>query len=120
VSKSDNLASHLERNNPLWDRPEDIRLFTNEATEAANKLIEAIADVGLELVLPSGIPMHEHSITKRWSRLNQVFLSAHSISSLISCDTLPGERGINTDRLPVLMELNLVVTTLKAEPALNF
>ena len=83
-------------------------------------LIEAVVNVGLELVLPSGIPMHKHSITKCWSRLDQVFLSAYSNVSLISCDTLPGERGINTDHLPVLMELDLVVITIEAEPILNF
>ncbi len=33
---------------------------------------------------------------------------------------LPEERGINTDHLPVLMELDLAVTTIKAKPILNF
>ena len=74
----------------------------------------------MELVLPGGVPTHEHNVTKRWSRLDQVFLSAHSNESLISCDTLPGERGINTDHLPILTELELAVTTTKAEPILNF
>jgi hypothetical protein len=75
----------FNRHHPLWDNPEDTRLFTNEATEAARKLIEAVADAGLELTLPSGTPTHIHNITKCWSRLDQVFLSEHSSKMLISC-----------------------------------
>jgi len=110
----------FNRHHPLWDRPEDTRLFTNEATEAAKKLIKAVADTGLELMLLSWIPTHKHSVTKHWSRLDQVFLSAHSNRSLISCNTLLGERGTNRDHLPVLMELDLAVTTIEAKPILNF
>jgi|SRR5712671_1596435 len=97
-----------------------MRLFMSEATKAAGKLIEAVADVGLELALLSGTPMHEHSITKQWSRLDQVFLSDISSGMLIYCDTLPGERGINMDHLPILTELNLEVDTSEAEHIPNF
>ena len=54
----------FNRHHPYWDDPHDIRLFTNEATEAAEKLIEAVADAGLDLALPSGIPTHRHNVTK--------------------------------------------------------
>ena len=106
---------NFNRHHPYWDNPEDSRLFIKEATKAAEKLIEAIADAGLELALPSGTPTHEHSASKQWSRLNQVFLSVHSNAMLISCDTVPEKRGINTDHLPVLMELSLEVNTIEAE-----
>ena len=55
----------FNRHHPYWDNPEDSRLFTNKATKAAEKLIEAVADAGLELALLSRIPTHEHSATKR-------------------------------------------------------
>jgi len=110
----------FNRHHPCWDNPEDTRLFTNEATEAAERLIEAVADVGLELALPSGRPTHEHNVTKRWSRLDQVFLSDHSTNLLISCDTKPEERGINTDHLPILTELDLELGTIEAVAMLNF
>ena len=92
----------------------------SKATEAAGKLIEAVADVGLELALLSGTPTHKHSVTKWWSRLDQVFLSDISSRMLIFCNTLPGERGINTDHLPILTELNLEVDTTKPEHIPNF
>ena len=77
----------FNRHHPYWDDPRDDRLFTNEATEAAEKLIEAITDAGLDLALPSGIPTHRHNISKLWSRLDQVFISDHSDNILVSCDT---------------------------------
>ena len=86
----------------------------------AEKLIDAVTDVGLDLALPSRLPTHKHSITKWWTRLDQVFLSTHSVKTLIFCDTLPEERGVNTDHLPVLTELRLEVTITIAEPILNF
>src|SRR6266851_3643838 len=52
------------RHHLLWDSPEDMRLFTNEATKATEKPIDAVADAGLDLALPSSLPMHEHNITK--------------------------------------------------------
>ena len=60
----------FNRHHPLWDSPKDTQLFISDATNAAEKLIEAISDTGLELVLPSGILMHEHNVTKCWSRLD--------------------------------------------------
>jgi hypothetical protein len=54
----------FNRHHPLWNSPKDMQLFTNEAMDTAEKLIEAIMDTGLELALPSGIPMHEHNFTK--------------------------------------------------------
>jgi len=71
-------------------------------------------------VLPSGIPTHEHSTTKKWSRLDQEFLSDCSDVTLIACDMLPEERGINMDHLPILTELDLTIATIVAEPVLNF
>ena len=57
--------------------------------------------------MPSGTPTHKHNVMKLWSRLDQVFLSDHSENLLISCNMQPDQRGINTDHLPILTELNL-------------
>ena len=57
----------FNRHHPYWDDPNDTRLFTNDGMEAAERLIEAVADAGLELALPSGIPTHKHNVTKLWS-----------------------------------------------------
>ena len=55
----------FNRHHPHWDDPSDVRLFTSEAINAAEVLIEAVADAGLELALPSRIPTHVHNVTKQ-------------------------------------------------------
>jgi hypothetical protein len=110
----------FNRHHPYWDDPRDTRLFTADATEVAEILIEAIAGIGLDLALPSGILTHKHNVTKLWSRLDQVFISVHSENMLITCNTLPDQRGINTDHLPILTELNLRANVVEEGKIPNF
>jgi len=110
----------FNRHHPYWDNPRDTWLFTNEAIKAAELLIEAVAEAGLEMALPGKILTHCHNVTKRWSRLDQVFLSKHSDNLLITCDTYTDQRGVSTDHLPIVMELNLAVNMFMESPHLNF
>ena len=110
----------FNRHHPYWDDPNDTRLFTTEATNAAEKLIEAVADAGLELALPSGIPTHKHNVTKKWSRVDQVFVSDHSENAIITCDTQIDQWGINTDHLPILTIMNLSAEIKEASEIPNF
>jgi len=86
----------------------------------AEKLIEAVADAGLDLALPSRTPTHRHNVTKLWSRLDQVFLSNHSKNILISCKTQPDQWGINTDHLPIQTVLDLKAEQLDSAEIPNF
>ena len=110
----------FNRHHPLWDDPNDDWLFTPEAMDAMEVLIEAIADIGLELALPSGTPTHQHNVTKSWSRLDQVFLSDHADHMMISCDTQMDLRGILTDHLPIVTILNLLIEPAAEAPYPNF
>jgi len=110
----------FNRHHPYWDDPNDLRLFTDVAITAAESLIEAVANAGLDLVLPRGTPTHCHSVTKLWSRLDHVFISEGSVDAVIACDTLIDHRGINTDHVPVLTELNLGLVTNETKPIPNF
>ena len=110
----------FNRHHPYWDDPSDTRLFTNEAINNAEILIEALAEAGLDTALPNGTPTHLHNVTKKWSRLDQVFLTEHSKNLLTTCSTQPERRGINTDHLPIRTELNLKVSLDEITPAPNF
>ena len=110
----------FNRHHPLWDAPNDDRLFMTEAIHAAEELIEAIADIGLELALPSGTPMHQHNVTKNWSRLDQVFLSDQTEHMLISCDTRTDLQGVLTDHLPIVTILDLQMEPVADTPFTNF
>jgi len=110
----------FNRHHPYWDNPNDNRLFTRDAIGAAETLIEAVAEAGLELALLAGLPTHIHNVTKRWTRLDQVFISEHSLDLISSCNIWADLRGINTDHLPILTELDLTIGINKMVPHLNF
>src|SRR6202789_2364967 len=110
----------FNRHHPHWDNHDDTRLFTKEAIKAAEILIEATAEAGLEIALPSGIPTHIHNVTKKWTRLDQVFISDHSLELIKVCDVIASKRGINTDHLPILTSLNLATTISEASVTHNF
>jgi hypothetical protein len=110
----------FNRHHPHWDNHNDTRLFTRDNTRAAEVLIEATAEAGLELALPSGIPTHIHNVTKLWTRLDQVFISDHSTDLITMCDTTTKERGMNTDHLPILTKLNLATPIAEEKATHNF
>ena len=110
----------FNRHHPFWDNNEDSRLFTREATKAADILIEATIKVGLGMVLPGGIPMHIHNVSKKWTRLDNVFMLDHSTDLITICDTVTSKRGINTDHLPILTKLNLTAALMEESNTHNF
>jgi endonuclease/exonuclease/phosphatase family metal-dependent hydrolase len=54
----------FNRHHPLWDRDEDTHLFTSGALNAADHLIRLLADHGMEMVLPKGVPTLQHLRSK--------------------------------------------------------
>src|SRR5579863_7375642 len=110
----------FNRHHPVWDDPNDTHLFTDKALLAAEKLIEAVTDAGLDLVLLAGIPTHIHNVMKCWTRLDQVFLSDHSLDALVVCDTQPNFRGVKIDHLPIVTELDLSVLRTRTSTLQNF
>jgi exonuclease III len=103
-----------------WDDVSDIRLFTKEVLDKAEKLISAVADTGLDFALPPKIPTHKHNVSKKWSRLDHVFLSEHLQDALISCEVLPDDLRVNTDHLPIVTNLDFSLTKAPAKKIANF
>lgn len=90
-------------------------MFTPEALNAAEVLIKAVATLGLELALPSSLPTHLHNVTKKWTRLDQVFISEHSTDMIEVCETETQFCSTRTDHLLVVTKLNLAIPI--TEPA---
>jgi endonuclease/exonuclease/phosphatase family metal-dependent hydrolase len=110
----------FNRHHPHWDNLSDSRLFTKDTTTKAEKLISAIADAGLDLALLPKIPMHKHNVSKRWSRLDHIFLSEHSFNVLLSCKTIMETHSPNTDHLPIVTKLDCILTKAPAKSIVNF
>ena len=66
------------------------------------------------MALPGGISTHCHNVTKQWSRLDHVFISEASTDAIITCNAQTDHRGINTDHIPIITELNMGVKAPKA------
>ena len=110
----------FNRHHPRWDKPSDTRLFTQEALTSAEKLIGLVANAGLDLALPPQKPTHKHNVTKKWTRLDQVFISDHSLDALTACDTVQDSPGICTDHIPILTELNMPLSRALTKTIENF
>ncbi|KAF8602152.1 hypothetical protein BDV93DRAFT_410430, partial [Ceratobasidium sp. AG-I] len=60
------------------------------------------------MALPLGIPTHELSTNKNYSRLDHVFVSGNLTQRIIKCISSPTNRITSTDyHFPILTELNL-------------
>jgi ribonuclease HI/endonuclease/exonuclease/phosphatase family metal-dependent hydrolase len=110
----------FNRHHPHWDAPSDNRLFTASALDKAEILIRAVANAGLDLALPPRMPTHLHNVTKRWTRLDQVFLSDHSLDSIVICEARLKALRVKTDHAPIVTELDLAITRTTAKDIANF
>ena len=110
----------FNRHHPHWDDPTDTRLFTSLATRNAEILISTVAELGLDLALPPGIPTHLHNVTKKWTRLDQVFISEDFLDAVIVCEASTDSPGINTNHLPILTTLDLDLARAPSSPPRNF
>ena len=111
---------NFNRHHLHWDKKADDRLFTTDAIDEADNLISAVKDVELNLALPPKIPTYKHNVTKKWTRLNHVFLSDHSFNTLISCEALSWNLGPNTDHLPKVMNVDLISAKASLKSLPNF
>jgi hypothetical protein len=110
----------FNRHHPHWDDPNDTRLFTRSAINNAEALISAVAEAGLEMALPPGTPTHLHNVSKKWSRLDQVFITEEALDMIITCEALADNPGINMDHLPILTTLDLELARVPASSPKNF
>ena len=110
----------FNRHHPHWDDPTDTRLFTRTAIQDAKILISAVAELGLDLALPPGTPTHLHHVTKKWTRLDQVFISEDHIDTVTACEALQDAPGIDTVHLLILTSLDLDLTRVPINPPKNF
>jgi hypothetical protein len=113
-------AGDFNRHHPLWDQDEDTHLFTTQMQRAAERLINMVADYDMEMLLPKGIPTLEHMVTKRYSRLDNVFASPGIQDMVIRCNTEPTLRPPPTNHFPVTTILALPQEKADAWPNYNF
>jgi endonuclease/exonuclease/phosphatase family metal-dependent hydrolase len=113
-------AGDFNRHHPLWDRDEDIHLFTRQATRDTEGLISLLADYEMEMVLPKGVPTLQHMRSKRYSRPDNVFSTPGFRDSIISCEVDPSLRPALTDHFPIVTKILLPQKYINTPPSFNF
>ena len=110
----------FNRHHPAWDSPEDHCLFTRKALEEAKTLLRAVADHGMEMALPPGVSTHIHNVTKKWSRLDQVFVTEHTLDRILTCKAHLNNRGLNTDHVPIVTKIDVSLAQTADAKTKNF
>ena len=83
---------------------------------AANELISYIAEFGLVMALPKGLPTLQAMNTKNWTCVDNVFMSEELTGLLISCNTAPNLRSPGTDHVPILTVVDTGIPRVAPKP----
>lgn len=109
----------FNRHDPMWEDPAHAHLFTRKHLDDADVLINLLAEYGMNLALPPGIPTLEHMRSKARHRVDQVFCTHEFTDSISRCDVLP-DRPPRTDHFPVVTVIDLETARYVPTPKRNF
>lgn len=94
----------FNRHHPLWDEEKNTYLFTKNALEATQPLVDLLNQYDMDTALPKDTHRLIASSTKNHSGVDNLFCSAMLIDRFIGCDTQPGQRPIS---VPTPLELKV-------------
>ncbi|QRV80135.1 Reverse transcriptase from transposon X-element protein [Ceratobasidium sp. AG-Ba] len=114
------LLGDFNRHHPYWDELRNEHLFTDARLEAAEKLLELVADNDLVMTLPGGMPTHELFTTQNPSRLDNVFVSSRLEDDVDLCTALRAPRISATDHYSIHTVINIACERAKTETRRDF
>src|SRR6266481_7713720 len=122
LQESDHLVwcGDFNCHHPMWDEESNSHLFTTAATARADPLISLLADFGMVMALPKGVPTLQSLATGNWTRVDNVFVSEGLADQVVICDTDPRQRGPGTDHVPVLTTIEFAIPARSEETRRNF
>lgn len=113
-------AGDFNRHHLLWDRDEDTHLFTGRAEQAAEKLINLLAEYDMAMPLPKGIPTLQHMHSKRFSRQDDVFCTQGILGHITQCKVVAALQPTCTDHFLIVTQMTLPQNCMNPEPRRNF
>ena len=113
-------AGDFNRHHPLWDDNRDIHLFTNQALRNAEGLINMLAEYGMEMALPKGVPTLQHMRTKKYSWPDNFFCTPTLQPYIIKCKVEAQLRPTSTDHFLIATYIDLPQNRLPHDPLYNF
>jgi endonuclease/exonuclease/phosphatase family metal-dependent hydrolase len=103
-------AGDFNRHHPLWDDDKDTHLFTRQALRDTEGIIELMAEYGMVMALPKGIPTLQHMRSKNYSRPDNVICTATLQPYVVKCEVNARYRPTSTDHFPIITNINLPQT----------
>lgn len=113
-------AGDFNRHHPMWDDESNSHLFTHAADKDAQHLIKLTENHNLDMLLPKGIPTLQSTVTKNFTRVDNVFASYELSDKLIICDVDARFRPVCTDHFPIVTTLDLSKTSPTLKDHKNF
>jgi hypothetical protein len=113
-------AGDFNRHHPMWDRDEDVHLFTQQAERAAEKLIDLLSDHDMLMLLPKGIPTLQHMCSKNYSTPDNVFGTPGLQGFVTCCEVDPSVHPACTDHFPIVTYITIPQSQVKITPNYNF
>jgi endonuclease/exonuclease/phosphatase family metal-dependent hydrolase len=120
ILQHDIWVGDFNRHDPMWESPDNPQLFTTANIDAAEILINILANFAMNMVLEPGIPTLEHMVTKNLHQVNHIFCSQDLSPRFIHCEVLPHEWPPKTDHFPIVSTIDLQLSRTREEPKRNF
>jgi len=105
---------------PLSDEERNSHLFTRNNLDKAQWLIDATAELNLQMVLPRGTPMVCIMSTGNYTCPDNVFISASLCGAVTKCHTVPEEWPARADHMPIVTFLETGPECQTKPPRLNY
>jgi hypothetical protein len=105
----------------LWEETRNTHLcMPPKAQEAAQRIIELLADYDLQMALPKDKPTLQSTSSGNWTRPDNVFCTAHTLDSFTLCNTAPRRRPPCTDHVPIFSILDFDIPHTSSITTFNF
>ena len=98
-------AGDFNQHHPIWDDNQNTHLFTAQAARMAENLIKLIVTYDLIMPLSKGIPMLKHMVTKRYSKLDNIFCIEGLKDLIVTCKVNPTIQPTSIDHFPIITKL---------------
>jgi hypothetical protein len=113
------LLGDFNRHHPMWDEERNGHLFTNANLDAAEELIELVADNRMEMALPKNIPTLTNPAGNT-TRPDNVFISQNVKHWIVKCDTSPEDTPPKADHYPIHITINFPMQETEPKPSWNY
>jgi endonuclease/exonuclease/phosphatase family metal-dependent hydrolase len=110
----------FNRHHPMWDEAHNSHLFTAANLDTAEELLEVVAERGMEMTLPKGLPTLEARVMHNLTRPDNIFCSASLTEAIVKCNVHPEDCLPIADHFPIVTHFNTSIQQAVVEVKKNF